>query len=43
MFSYYTMCLNEIKEGQESLIAPTDSRLRSDVRALEMADLGNIK
>lgn len=34
------MCLNELKPEYEGLIAPTDSRYRSDIRSLENGDLG---
>jgi hypothetical protein len=34
------MGLNEMFKEQEGVIAPTDSRYRSDVRSLELGDLG---
>ncbi len=37
-FNYFTLCLNELKEEYKHVIAPTDSRYRTDVRALEYAD-----
>lgn len=33
------MTLNELKPEMEKLIAPTDSRFRSDIRRLEVGDL----
>lgn len=41
MFNYFTMTLNELKEDFEKVIAPTDSRFRTDVKKLELGDLGN--
>lgn len=35
------MTLNEFKDELKSVIAPTDSRFRSDVRQLELGNLGN--
>lgn len=40
MFNYFTMTLNELKDEFVNVIAPTDSRFRSDVRKLELGDLG---
>ena len=40
MFNYFTITLNEMKEEFEKIIAPTDSRFRTDVRRLELGDLG---
>ena len=34
------MVLNELKDEFKSVLAPTDSRFRSDIRFLEMGDLG---
>ena len=34
------MTLNEVKQGFEKILAPTDSRYRSDVRELELGNLG---
>jgi hypothetical protein len=39
MFNYFTMTLNEMKDEFEKVIAPTDSRFRTDVRQLELGDL----
>ena len=41
MFNYFTMTLNELREDFEKIIAPTDSRFRTDVKKLELGDLGN--
>ncbi len=41
MFNYFTMTLNELKEEFEKVIAPTDSRFRTDIRQLEFGNLGN--
>lgn len=41
-FGYFTMSLNELKEGMEKVIAPTDSRYRGDVKQLELGDLGMV-
>lgn len=34
------MTLNEFKDEFKNIIAPTDSRFRSDVRQLELGNLG---
>ena len=34
------MTLNELTEDMEKTIAPTDSRFRTDVRQLELGNLG---
>ena len=39
-FNYFSMCLNELKSEYNGVIAPTDSRFRSDIRCLENCDLG---
>uniref|UniRef100_A0A8C7J7K4 Oxysterol-binding protein n=1 Tax=Oncorhynchus kisutch TaxID=8019 RepID=A0A8C7J7K4_ONCKI len=38
-FTSFTMTLNELEPGMERLLAPTDCRLRPDVRAMENGDL----
>ena len=38
--NYFSMCLNELKDEYIGVIAPTDSRFRSDIRSLENCDLG---
>ena len=35
------MMLNEMKEDFRKLLAPTDSRFRTDIKQLELGDLGN--
>ena len=40
MFNFFAITLNEMKDEFKNLIAPTDSRFRSDVRHLEIGDLG---
>jgi len=39
MFNYFTMTLNELKDEFAKVIAPTDSRFRTDVRQLELGNL----
>lgn len=34
------MSLNELKNDMAKVIAPTDSRFRTDIRQLELGDLG---
>ena len=41
MFSYFAMTLNEMKDEFKNIIAPTDSRFRTDVKQLELGDMGN--
>lgn len=36
------MTLNELESGMDGLLAPTDCRLRPDIRAMENGDMGNI-
>uniref|UniRef100_A0A6Q2YRI9 Oxysterol-binding protein n=1 Tax=Esox lucius TaxID=8010 RepID=A0A6Q2YRI9_ESOLU len=38
-FTRFTMTLNELEPGMERLLAPTDCRLRPDIRAMENGDL----
>ncbi len=35
------MMLNEMKEDLRKVLAPTDSRFRTDIKQLELGDLGN--
>lgn len=35
------MTLNELEPSMERLLAPTDCRLRPDIRAMENGDIGN--
>lgn len=39
-FTSFAMTLNELEPGAERLLAPTDCRLRPDVRAMENGDIG---
>ena len=39
-FSFFTMSLNQLKSEFEKLIPPTDSRLRPDLKQLEIGNLG---
>ncbi len=36
------MMLNELQEQQESMLPPTDARLRPDIRKLEGGDIGTL-
>ncbi|XP_055964045.1 oxysterol-binding protein-related protein 2 [Sorex fumeus] len=38
-FSSFTMSLNELEAGMEGLLAPTDCRLRPDIRSMENGDM----
>ncbi|XP_050314790.1 oxysterol-binding protein-related protein 2 [Anthonomus grandis grandis] len=38
-FTEFAMSLNEIEQGMEKVICPTDSRLRPDIRKLEQGDI----
>ncbi|XP_021422876.1 oxysterol-binding protein-related protein 2 isoform X1 [Oncorhynchus mykiss] len=38
-FTGFTITLNELEPGMERLLAPTDCRLRPDIRAMENGDL----
>lgn len=40
-FTSFAMTLNELEPGMERLLAPTDCRLRPDIRAMENGDIGN--
>lgn len=39
-FTSFAMMLNELAPGMEGVIAPTDCRLRPDIRAMENGDIG---
>lgn len=41
-FSTFAMQLNALEKSMEGVIAPTDSRLRPDIRALENGDIGTL-
>ncbi|XP_034731460.1 oxysterol-binding protein-related protein 2-like [Etheostoma cragini] len=38
-FTSFAMSLNELEPGMERLLAPTDCRLRPDIRAMEIGDM----
>uniref|UniRef100_A0A3P9AN32 Oxysterol-binding protein n=1 Tax=Esox lucius TaxID=8010 RepID=A0A3P9AN32_ESOLU len=42
-FTRFTMTLNELEPGMERLLAPTDCRLRPDIRAMENGDLAHVE
>lgn len=39
-FTSFAMTLNELEPGMESLLPPTDCRLRPDIKAMENGDIG---
>lgn len=39
-FTNFAMTLNELEPGMIGVIAPTDCRLRPDIRAMENGDIG---
>lgn len=39
-FTSFAMQLNELRKEMEGVIAPTDCRLRPDIRAMENGDIG---
>ena len=39
-FTLFAMMLNELQDSQESILPPTDARLRPDIRKLEGGDIG---
>ena len=40
-FTNFAVTLNELEPGMEGVLAPTDCRLRPDIRAMENGDMGN--
>lgn len=40
-FTNFAMTLNELEPGMEGVLAPTDCRLRPDIRAMENGNMGN--
>ncbi len=40
-FTHFAMTLNELEPGMEGVLAPTDCRLRPDIRAMENGNMGN--
>lgn len=39
-FTSFTVSLNELQDGMEAVLAPTDCRLRPDIRGMENGDMG---
>lgn len=39
-FTSFTVTLNELQPGMERMLAPTDCRLRPDIRSMENGDMG---
>lgn len=39
-FTSFTVTLNELQPGMERTLAPTDCRLRPDIRSMENGDMG---
>ena len=39
-FTNFAMSLNELEPGMQDRLAPTDCRLRPDIRAMENGDMG---
>lgn len=42
-FTNFAMSLNELEPGMEAVLAPTDSRFRPDIRAMENGNMSNEK
>lgn len=42
-FTSFAVTLNELEPGMERLLAPTDCRLRPDIRAMENGEIGTIR
>lgn len=40
-FTNFAMSLNELEPGMDAILAPTDCRLRPDIRAMENGDISN--
>lgn len=41
-FTSFAITLNELDRGMEGVLAPTDCRLRPDIRAMENGNMGNV-
>lgn len=41
-FTSFAITLNELERGMEGVLAPTDCRLRPDIRAMENGKMGNV-
>lgn len=39
-FTSFTVSLNELQAGMEKILAPTDCRLRPDIRGMENGNMG---
>lgn len=39
-FTSFTVSLNELRTGMEKILAPTDCRLRPDIRGMENGNMG---
>lgn len=39
-FTSFTVSLNELQTGMEKILAPTDCRLRPDIRGMEDGNMG---
>lgn len=39
-FTSFTVSLNELETGMEQTLAPTDCRLRPDIRGMENGNMG---
>lgn len=39
-FTTFTVTLNELEKGMEDILAPTDCRLRPDIRHMENGEIG---
>lgn len=39
-FTSFAVSLNELETGMEAVLAPTDCRLRPDIRGMENGELG---
>lgn len=39
-FTSFTVSLNELETGMEKILAPTDCRLRPDIRGMENGNMG---
>lgn len=39
-FTSFTVSLNELQTGMEKILAPTDCRLRPDIRSMENGNMG---
>lgn len=39
-FTSFTVSLNELRAGMEKVLAPTDCRLRPDIRSMENGNMG---